>query len=471
MASSSISSTKSPSISSTTSPSSTKSVSLSITRSPSISSSRSPSSTPSPSPPVAPYGIGYMLRGLYTIVANDSLGVNETWPLAGYDEDSGEDTVYTITATGAQWNVIVDADWPVISEEEPYHHTIIATASQGAMSRNLQVPSRTMECHGGGISESERAVPTLVATGTVHCIGTVDVDRPSYEIEINVGTRAVMTAPARTIVGSSTSGYVGWIDESVPSRTLVSNAQGVVVGTVDVNVPARTISAYDLLRFTGILDSEMPRRTVTGSGLVGELGTLDLNRFPYTIESGGLIVLTGTVNVTREFYTINSGTLTFMTLGTERLTSLALQFNVKQGANSEYTNYAFESLVMFNGKPFGSNSSGLFELTGEDDAGTDISAEIETGKTDFEVGNVKKPWSVHLGMAGEGSVRAKLKGARDIEITGKDAVIQEGGLKIKHSRDTRSSYWGLNLKNVDGSDFQLNYIDFVIETLGRREDY
>lgn len=457
MASSSISK----SISSTTSPSSTKSVSLSITKSPSISSSRSPSSTASPSPPVAPYGTGYMLRGLYTIVAGDALGTNVEWPHP-----------YTIVSTG-QLGARADNEWPEIDVDssETTVHTIVATGQQGAASRNMQVPSRTIECRGGGIAESERAVPTLVATGTTHPFGSVDVDRPSYEIVVTAALRVSLEVPARTIVGRGTVGLVGWVAQNVPSKTITANAKGVSVGTVDVDMPMRTVSAHDLLRFTGTLDSDMPRRTVVGSGLAGELGTLDLDRFPFTIESGGIIVLKATVNVTREFYTINAGTLTFITLGTERLTSLALQLNIKQGANSEYSNYAFESLTMFNGKPFGGNSSGLYELTGDDDAGTDISGEIETGKTDFEVGNVKKPWSVHLGMSGEGTVRAKLKGAKDVEITGKDATIQDGGLKIKHSRDTRSSYWGLNLKNLDGSDFQLNNIDFVIETLGRREDY
>jgi hypothetical protein len=74
-------------------------------------------------------------------------------------------------------------------------------------------------------------------------------------------------------------------------------------------------------------------------------------------------------------------------------------------------------------------------------------------------------------MAGEGTVRGGLRGAREVTITGKDAKIQEGNVKIKHSRDTRSSHWGVNVKNIDGADFQVNSIDLVVETLGRREDY
>ena len=366
----------------------------------------------------------------------------------------------------------VDVDWPQVGVEGSYTtRTIVASGSQGAMSRNMQVPSRTIVSYGGAIAENDRAVPTLVAVGTVHTIGTLAENHPGYTVEIKVGALSGSTSSARTIVASGTNGVVGSVDVSPAVRTLVSNAAGVTVATASLTVPVRTISAYNLLRLSGTLDSDMPRRTVSSTGLTGIRGVLDLDEVFYTIEGLGGTVLKGTLNVDRGFYTINAGTLTYITLGTEQLTSLALQFNVKQGANSEYTNYAFESLCMFNGRPFGANSGGLYELAGTDDAGTDISAEIETGKTDFEVGNVKKPWSLHLGMYGDGTVQAKLKGARGVEITGKDATIQEGSLKIKHSRDTRSSYWGVNIKNVDGADFQLNNIDFVIETLGRREDY
>jgi len=325
--------------------------------------------------------------------------------------------------------------------------------------------------YGGAIGyELERPTATVIAHGYVEVKGTLDVNRSVYTLEAYSGALAENDVPSRTIIGHGYSGVLGVADITVPSRTLVAHGDNPVVGRLNENVPLRSINASDITRMVGTL-SETYRRTIEASGSVGQLGTLVENRAAYTMEGTSYVNVHGVLVANRAVYTLTASSLIYITVGEEQLTSFALLLNVKKQAISEYDNYPFESMTMFNGKAFGSNADGLFELTGIDDAGKDIDTEIETGKSDFGVGNVKKPWSLHMGMSGSGKIQAKLVGARSLEVTGKEATIQEGGLKIKHSRDTRSSYWGINFKNIDGANFQLNLIDLVTETLGRREDY
>ncbi len=146
-----------------------------------------------------------------------------------------------------------------------------------------------------------------------------------------------------------------------------------------------------------------------------------------------------------------------------------------QGA-SEYTNHPFDSLQVFQNRSFGAGDGGIYELTGDDDAGDPIAALVRTGLMDFATGKEKNIPDVFIGFAGDGRVVLKTTTTsydgtkiEDWYISNPDnrsGAIREGRFQL--GRGIESRYWGFELHNKAGGDLELSEIALRPVVLSRR---
>lgn len=153
---------------------------------------------------------------------------------------------------------------------------------------------------------------------------------------------------------------------------------------------------------------------------------------------------------------------------------VTLDVNLKRGAYSQYSGFAFNSMVKFNGKYLGANSAGLFAIEGKTDNGADIDAEMELPTTDFGLRQHKRVRFVDVGYETDGSVLFNFVFDQD-ELAGEDYEVeahktgqQRGRFSVKHTQ--RGRYVTVTVKNVNGADFSLDHISIlpVILHPGRR---
>ena len=138
---------------------------------------------------------------------------------------------------------------------------------------------------------------------------------------------------------------------------------------------------------------------------------------------------------------------------------------------TKYVNYGFNSFANYSGVSLGANASGIFELTGTSDNGTDIDARIKFGITDFNIPAQKRVHEAFLGIRNDGSMILKTyineNTERWYELRQIDEGIHTTRIKLG-GRGVKSNYWQFELLNKDGADFELDNIQMTPIVLTRK---
>ena len=141
-----------------------------------------------------------------------------------------------------------------------------------------------------------------------------------------------------------------------------------------------------------------------------------------------------------------------------------IRTNLTNNASTEYSNFAYTSLGVFNGMVLGAGPSGLFKACcGEDDDGVDIDSHFVAPTTNF--GTMVKKTAVHAYIGGT------CDGAISLELTGDGKSVKNGphsGTFLgSEGQQQRRVNFGLGMKfvfgrlkvaNVAGSAFKIDSI-------------
>lgn len=141
--------------------------------------------------------------------------------------------------------------------------------------------------------------------------------------------------------------------------------------------------------------------------------------------------------------------------------------NTKNMATTEYTNYAFNSFAQMGHKYLGATSSGLYELNGDNDAGTNIIADIKSGLMQLGGSRFTSFKAAYLGMRGEGNFVLKLETGDgktyNYAVIGKDMQSS----KVHFGKGLRARYFSFELIST-GQDFDLDTVEFIPLVVQRR---
>ena len=139
--------------------------------------------------------------------------------------------------------------------------------------------------------------------------------------------------------------------------------------------------------------------------------------------------------------------------------------NTENIAVTQYTNYNFNSYASYDSRYFGASESGIYRLSGDDDAGEAIQAYFRAPLTDFGFASLKRAPEFAIGYTSTGDLLLKA------------VVVSPNGIKEEHwyrleprpalgTRETRkqtgkglkSVYWQYEIHNINGADFQINTV-------------
>lgn len=142
---------------------------------------------------------------------------------------------------------------------------------------------------------------------------------------------------------------------------------------------------------------------------------------------------------------------------------------------SEYSNFNYNSLTYFKGGFYGASDSGIYELSGDEDDGTAITARLQSLMLDFGTSRQKRVRSAYLGYTSSGELVLRVTSVSQGQLTedwyaarkkGAVAAPQEN---ITHvGQGLKSRYWQFELTNVDGADFEIDLLEMHPIFLGRR---
>lgn len=145
----------------------------------------------------------------------------------------------------------------------------------------------------------------------------------------------------------------------------------------------------------------------------------------------------------------------------------AWAINTKTAAVTEYSNYEFNSFAQAGHKYLGASSSGLYELNGDNDAGTNIIAQIKSGFAQFGGSRFTSFKAAYLGMRGDGDFVLKIVTGDgktyNYAVVGKDMETT----KVHMGKGLRARYFAFELIST-GQDFDLDDIEFMPLVAQRR---
>jgi hypothetical protein len=142
---------------------------------------------------------------------------------------------------------------------------------------------------------------------------------------------------------------------------------------------------------------------------------------------------------------------------------------------SEYNNYTFNSLAYSPDEMLGCTDEGLYVLDADDDAGTNIDAQLTSLMLDFETSKLKRMSTAYIGYTSSGQLLLKVRSEEqgvyaerwyEARETAAQAAPSQNRMKI--GKGLRSRYWTFELVNVDGSDFEIDKVELYPVVLERR---
>lgn len=144
-------------------------------------------------------------------------------------------------------------------------------------------------------------------------------------------------------------------------------------------------------------------------------------------------------------------------------------WNQTTGAASRYS-VGFNSYARIGGRYFGANGRGVCLLAGDSDAGQPIDAAVGLGAPDLGTPQLKAISECYAGMSGSGHLYLKVSaGGREYVYRTRAFNPQMMQQRIDLGRGLRANVIGLEIVNQDGTDFELDSVQFrVIELSGRR---
>jgi len=153
---------------------------------------------------------------------------------------------------------------------------------------------------------------------------------------------------------------------------------------------------------------------------------------------------------------------------------LSIVTNLKRMASTQYSNFNFNSMCVFNGVALGANSDGIYSLfDADDDDGTDIDAFFELVTTDFGAPEAKKVRFIYVNLETSGNLKIKLQVDEDLERTflipaKKTGQLQHRAHRVDGRNDLRGVYWRPRIENTKGCDFSVDSIEALLMILGIR---
>ena len=306
---------------------------------------------------------------------------------------------------------------------------------------------------------------TVESEGNLEIRGNVSLVLPSFILGATgydgaLGN-AVITLPKIILSASGYPDAIGNASLVLPKIRVDSTGNATILGNATLSIPLLLLSANGFIGEIGNANLIIPSLILSSDGYTLNVGNLNVNLPRLRISATGIINEIGNASlILPMFKLIASITPTDYA---------SIVVNIRNRANTEYTNYSFNSLASFKGLSLGANSTGIYKLdTGNMDVDEPINWQIRTGFIDLEQHLKQKIRQAWFSYKSNGDIKVTVvlpngeSYEYDLEITN----IYEDGQKVKFGKGIKSKYIQIDMQDIDGSSLDLDVIKFLYQKKG-----
>jgi hypothetical protein len=277
-------------------------------------------------------------------------------------------------------------------------------------------------------------VPTLAITGYVSG-GSMAITAPTPEITIVVAAGPVPIDTPLPIIAMSGRDIWNQMDIRAPPPSLSMSS----------------LNTHDALSIT------TPKATVSFTTGNGTMDSLAISTPHPIVAITGHGVTTSPLAITAPVPTIS------ISMGSSTYHCTVL--NTDTWEVTEYT-WTFDQLVKFDDQYLGVNSTGIYLLGGSTNAGTDISATIETGLDDFGLLTSKRLSTLHVGWKSDSDAIITVTMDEDTNQSYEYDLLatnnNQDATRVMIGYPTQRRYINLKIENQDGEDFSLYSMEMLL---------
>lgn len=180
----------------------------------------------------------------------------------------------------------------------------------------------------------------------------------------------------------------------------------------------------------------------------------------FTVADGATTTLAGLVELMDEV----GFTVRFSLPGNDSDLYVGYAMNLRNAGMVKYENWPFTEMATVGGVPLAIGEEGLYRLEGDTDDGLPIRARIRTGLTDFGTAMLKHTLNSYVGYTTDGQLVMKVtttdggrKRERWYALKPREAGAPMPG-RFDIAKGLVGLYWGYELVNVDGADFEFDTV-------------
>lgn len=316
--------------------------------------------------------------------------------------------------------------------------------------------------------------PDLQMTGLTGQTATLTLPVPFVSIRLGGSDGLNLQVPLPDLVMAGVTGQTAVFAPRVAMPTLAMTGVTDLLATLDIRAPVPTIQLSAGQGITGALKLAVPPASLLLSATAGKTATLALEVPVPTLVFAGGFAATGTLALVAPLPAVLMAGFTSAPAPSVEAVRTTYVLQTERVALSQYTNFPFNSFATFHGKVLGATDSGIFELTGDDDAGAKINAEARTGITDMNTSRIKRVDRVYIGYRALRNHQALILRVLTNETQQRDYGVPASINTMLHGARTRlglgveSRYWQFGLLNRDGLDFTIDSIEVAPIPYARR---
>lgn len=334
---------------------------------------------------------------------------------------------------------------------------------------------------------STQGVALVLSTGTASSSVF-----PSSNLELSLeesATSASSLLPRLRLLFEESATASDSVEYSAP-QFLESSAEAqssVVLSTRSEDLLLSQATASDTIVSKGLSELAVETATATDSIELAEVTAYILltdssgtgsSAFPLASSTPQKFLLTGEASAESEvFHTLDtSALLVEAAVATDRAiysnpAAISWVMNTQTTAPSWYTNYDFESIAQTEERTLAVGPDGLYEITGDNDTGLNIDATYKTGFLDFGEEVMKRIDTFYVGYQSQGGLRLQLEtpesqhGPQQYNLEERDSTAPRNA-RILASKGQYGRYWRVEIKNINGADFEVHdlFVDVAVST-------
>lgn len=386
-----------------------------------------------------------------TFWAGDIVGASASLPLLEADAVMTETPFNTYKGT----DFTVLQPYSCLGRIDPQNlHELPAYTGEGVM-------------YAGNTAELDEDLPTRTGTaaGISGTIATGSATIPAVTVEATIPPASNASLPSYEAQGAGFAGKVFSGSGIIPSFS--AEAAGVVenVSTGSAEIPVYTITAQASGEGLSSANITLKAITLSAAGYAGSVSTVAVVLPAYEVDAEGNPQLVGDVAVTLPLLELEATGDNGDALGQ---TGGAFTLNMKRRGLTQFTGYNFNSFAIHNGVTLAAGPNGIFAISGETDNGVAIDASFKIHAKGNELHRLR---SAVVNCRADGDVVITV--IPDEQDEGYEYTLSKSGTNLSKSRaklgrGIKAPNFQFEVRNVDGADFEIDYISIETTPTSRK---